>query len=55
MNSVLSQIVLVIVGLTILTGLYIGFPGKGLRSAAIVIALLIAGAFLLAALDRTAH
>jgi hypothetical protein len=50
-----THIVLVVIGLAILAGLYGAYPGTGLRSAIIVIALLIAGAFLLAALDRTAH
>ena len=47
MNSTFTQIALVVIGLAIFAGLYIGYPGKGLRSAIIVIALLIAAAFLL--------
>jgi hypothetical protein len=55
MNWILSQIVLVVIGLVIFAGLYIGYPGKGLRSAIIVIALVVAAAFLLAVFDRVAH
>jgi hypothetical protein len=50
-----TYIVLVVIGIAILAGFYGVYPGTGLRSAIIVFALLIAGAFLLAALDRTAH
>jgi hypothetical protein len=48
-----THFVLVVIGLVILAGLYGFHPRTGLRSAVIVIALLIAGAFLLTALDRT--
>jgi hypothetical protein len=50
-----THIVLVVVGLGILAGLYGAYPGTGVRSAIIIIALLVAGALLLAAVDRTAH
>jgi hypothetical protein len=47
MNSSLTQIALVVVGLAIFTALYVGYPGKGLKSAVIIIALLIGAALLL--------
>jgi len=49
------HVVLVVIGLAILAGLYGAYPGTRLRSAIIVLALLIAGAFVLAAIDRLAH
>ena len=55
MASVVIQIVLVLAGLAILTGLYYGNPGKRLRGVFIMIALVIAAAFALAAIDRFTH
>ena len=46
------QIALVLAGLAILTGLYYGNPGKRPRGAIIILALVIAAAFLFAAIDR---
>jgi hypothetical protein len=52
MFSIFFQIALVVAGLAIFTGLYIGYPGKGQRGGIIVIAIVIAAAFVIAAIDR---
>jgi hypothetical protein len=52
MHSTFFQIALVVAGLAIFTGLYIGYPGKGLRGGIVVIAIVIAAAFVLTAIDR---
>jgi hypothetical protein len=51
MDSILIQIGLVVAGLAI-TGADIGCPGKGLRGGINAIAIVIAAAFVLAAIDR---
>jgi len=55
MDSILIQIAAVIAGLAIFTGVYIGYPGKGLRSGIVAIAIIIAAAFVIAAIDRFAR
>jgi hypothetical protein len=55
MASIPVQIGLVLAGPAIFAGAYIGYPGKGLRSAIIAIAIVIAATFVLAAIDRFAH
>jgi hypothetical protein len=50
MAPVFIQIVLVLCGLAILTPMYFGNPGKGMRGAIIVVALVIVAAFVLAAI-----
>jgi hypothetical protein len=52
MASVFIQIVVVLAGLAIPTGVYYGNPGNRLRGVFIMIALVIAAAFALAAIDR---
>ena len=55
MASIFIQIVLALIGLAILTGVYFGFPGKRPRGGLIYIAIVIAAAFALAAVDRFTH
>jgi hypothetical protein len=49
------QIALVVAGLAICIGLYVGYPGKGLKSGIVAIAIVIAAAFVIAAIDRFTH
>jgi hypothetical protein len=55
MASMFIQIALVAAGMAICAGLFIGYPGKGLRSAVFGIAILIAAAFVIYAIDRFAR
>jgi hypothetical protein len=50
MNPAFIQIILALVGLAILTGLYLGYPGRGPKVAIITIALVVVAAFVLAAI-----
>jgi hypothetical protein len=52
MDSIVIKIALVVAGLGILAGLFIGNPGKGPRGGIIVIAIVIAAAFIIAAVDH---
>jgi hypothetical protein len=44
MDSIFIQISLIVVGLVIFMGIYIGYPGKGLRGGIIAFAIVIAAA-----------
>jgi hypothetical protein len=55
MDSIFIQIVAVIAGLAIFSGIYVGYPGKGFRSGIVAIAIVIAAAFVIAAIERFAY
>jgi hypothetical protein len=49
------QIALVVAGLAIFIGIYIGYPGNGLKGGIVAIAIVVAAAFVIAAIDRFTH